>query len=1036
MPASYLERARELLGLLRDPQTRARGEALALDLARRTGSGEETELQVRSVTLEGGGDLEVLTLPSIFAPEEWGRTFLRGLLARPSEAYRGRTVVELGSGSGWVAIALAKLTPLAKVYALDLNPHAALVTEINARLAGEDLEGRSVASKIETGVSDLLSSLEAKDVTVDLVCGNIPQVLGPEEVERAHELTEDAPARVLRMLGDYTPPTGHFEDVLSLGLIANALERALPRLKPEGRIVLNLAGRPGFDAIRWVFARWGYAPRVIAKARILQDPGTDISPFARAEEATQRRFFFYSSREAKEPISAREARERQHRGEPTFHDLYVVEGRPYRHLAADGARRFLAGATARIPYTEDPGTELPELRAEASVYLSTYLRLHALPEEVFVAPARGELLRAIVLAASEPGSTVLLDASLAEHAPDLSRADREVAVVATEPIEDVVARDPKPRVVVASLGSRKRPNELRAERVARLVAACESAGALLVLDRTFAPIASLRRDPDELDRLLDGIWRGGRVIVTIDLARHLALDAYPLALALTGPLFGAVQRAADVTYSRAPTVAEEAHRCVLATLNERYRGPRQLGAPPPLSSEEPIEGESDLARELARMPAFEPVPPFRERANRPRIRLDFGESEFPVSERLKRGLLDGARERDRMRLEAEARDAAARFLTRSRVLSGPNPPEGAEIVLGAGAQPLIASAIHAARALGNGKTPLVVLPRPFYGMFPGIILGARGEIAPVSTSFDFHGRLRLDEDELGFRLDRAHDRPIVLLLSHPNNPTGAYYERGCLERTLDLARARQAIVVVDEVFFTLRHAAGADLAPRPDRVERRSSGRFRLGRIPVDVPPEAAAAALEAPASALNLALGSDERTKGVLVLDSLSKAFAAGGVRLGFAWARDTALRGALAAHTTAPDGAALGAARAQLSEFEEDLAGHVIWLAKRVQRALAVCRELRLEVVVPEGGLFLSVDFTSMERRTWVGTDVWGHAARAPRPPTDDFRRTLAEAAGLVVSPDHWSGWSLPHRRIVFSIEDLDTALVRLRAFSTVLG
>src|SRR5947209_20550508 len=114
-PGDPLDRARELLSLLRDPSNRARGETLARDLERRTAAGDEQELQVRTVAIENLGELRVLTLPSIFAPEEWGRTFLRGLLARPRDAWRGKTVVEIGAGSGWVAIALAKFTGVAKV---------------------------------------------------------------------------------------------------------------------------------------------------------------------------------------------------------------------------------------------------------------------------------------------------------------------------------------------------------------------------------------------------------------------------------------------------------------------------------------------------------------------------------------------------------------------------------------------------------------------------------------------------------------------------------------------------------------------------------------------------------------------------------------------------------------------------------------------------------------------------------------------------------------------------------------------------------
>jgi hypothetical protein len=97
-------------------------------------------------------------------------------------------------------------------------------------------------------------------------------------------------------------------------------------------------------------------------------------------------------------------------------------------------------------------------------------------------------------------------------------------------------------------------------------------------------------------------------------------------------------------------------------------------------------------------------------------------------------------------------------------------------------------------------------------------------------------------------------------------------------------------------------------------------------------------------------------------------------------------------------------------------------------------VLRELGLDFVPPSAGLFVSVDFTPLERKIWTRANIWGEVPPS-RPEPEDFRANLAHAAGLVVSPDHWSGWALPHRRLVFSIAELDDALVRLRAFTTLL-
>ena len=86
--------------------------------------------------------LDLLLLPSIFAPEAWGSTFLEGLLRRPLRSYRGAKILELGTGSGWVALALLSLTEAERVLGVDLNPQAVLVSRLNAVLNGYDADGR------------------------------------------------------------------------------------------------------------------------------------------------------------------------------------------------------------------------------------------------------------------------------------------------------------------------------------------------------------------------------------------------------------------------------------------------------------------------------------------------------------------------------------------------------------------------------------------------------------------------------------------------------------------------------------------------------------------------------------------------------------------------------------------------------------------------------------------------------------------------------------------------------------------------------
>ena len=74
--------------------------------------------------------LELFLPPSIFAPEAWAYTFLEGLLQVPQDEYDGKRLVEVGTGSGWICIALAKFTRLARIHGTDLNPHAPWVAAL------------------------------------------------------------------------------------------------------------------------------------------------------------------------------------------------------------------------------------------------------------------------------------------------------------------------------------------------------------------------------------------------------------------------------------------------------------------------------------------------------------------------------------------------------------------------------------------------------------------------------------------------------------------------------------------------------------------------------------------------------------------------------------------------------------------------------------------------------------------------------------------------------------------------------------------
>lgn len=112
----------------------------------------------------------------------------------------------------------------------------------------------------------------------------------------------------------------------------------------------------------------------------------------------------------------------------------------------------------------------------------------------------------------------------------------------------------------------------------------------------------------------------------------------------------------------------------------------------------------------------------------------------------------------------------------------------------------------------------VVMPTPEY-VFDERILGFLGAdvVAVPLTTHDGVDELDLDGLERA-----AADGGEVLLLSHPNNPTGALYRRSALERVAQIAVANDLLVVVDELYSRLVHddAEFVHLAALPGMAER------------------------------------------------------------------------------------------------------------------------------------------------------------------------------------------------------------------------
>ena len=145
----------------------------------------------------------------------------------------GFLIADIGTGSGCLAIALAKELPAATVYATDISPAALAVARRNAVRHG-------VANRIHFLESDLsrpLAADSAKESSFDLIVSNPPYIPAREANTLAREVRDHEPAIAL-----YGGEEGY-------ELYADLIAHAGLHLKPGGIFVAEL-GHDSLPAVQ------------------------------------------------------------------------------------------------------------------------------------------------------------------------------------------------------------------------------------------------------------------------------------------------------------------------------------------------------------------------------------------------------------------------------------------------------------------------------------------------------------------------------------------------------------------------------------------------------------------------------------------------------------------------------------------------------------------------------------------------------------------------------------------------------------------
>jgi release factor glutamine methyltransferase len=163
------------------------------------------------------GGLELVTSPCVMTPRETST----GLVVCATDHLDGRpgVVVDVGTGSGAIALAIAETAPHTAVWATDVSAAAVELARLNAHRAG-------LHNRVTVRCGNLLDPFPG---TADVIVANLPYL--PFGERQGYPELASEPASAVFAEGD------------GLGLIRRLVAAARRRLTPDGVLALQIRGR-------------------------------------------------------------------------------------------------------------------------------------------------------------------------------------------------------------------------------------------------------------------------------------------------------------------------------------------------------------------------------------------------------------------------------------------------------------------------------------------------------------------------------------------------------------------------------------------------------------------------------------------------------------------------------------------------------------------------------------------------------------------------------------------------------------------------